>query len=70
MSVTMVLTTNMGTPAEGAQKKSQMRSMSILAFVFFALFYSFPAGLVFYWMMSNIGQYAQQEIMTRMIKRN
>lgn len=68
MSVTMVLTTNMGTTAEGDQKKTQMRSMTILAFVFFALFYSFPAGLVLYWMMSNIGQYIQQEVMARRMR--
>jgi YidC/Oxa1 family membrane protein insertase len=65
MSVTMVLTTNLGTSAVGDQKKSQMRSMTILAFFFFALFYSFPAGLVIYWMMSNIGQYLQQQVMAR-----
>jgi YidC/Oxa1 family membrane protein insertase len=65
MSVTMVLTTNLGTPAEGDQKKSQMRTMIILAVIFFTLFYSFPAGLVFYWMMSNVGQFAQQEFMKR-----
>lgn len=67
MAVTMVLTTNLGTPAEGDQKKSQMRSMILLAALFFTLFYSFPAGLVLYWMMSNIGQYIQQEIVTKRV---
>lgn len=67
MAVTMVLTTNLGTPAEGDQKKSQLRSMVLLAALFFTLFYSFPAGLVLYWMMSNIGQYIQQEIVTRRV---
>lgn len=67
MAVTMVLTTNLGTSAEGDQKKSHMRSMIMLAALFFTLFYSFPAGLVLYWMMSNIGQYIQQEIVTRRV---
>lgn len=69
MSVTMVLTTNLGTPAEGDQKKTQMRTMIILAVIFFTLFYSFPAGLVFYWMMSNVGQFAQQEFMKRRARK-
>ena len=69
MAVTMVLTTNLGSPADGDQKKSQTRSMAVLAFIFFALFYSFPAGLVLYWMLSNLGQYVQQVITTRITAR-
>lgn len=69
MAITMVLTTNLGSPADGDQKKSQTRSMAVLAFIFFALFYSFPAGLVLYWMLSNLGQYAQQEVVTRIVER-
>lgn len=62
MAVSMVMVTNLTSPpgADKAQKHSQNRNMSILAIVFFVLFYPFPAGLLLYWITSNLLQFLQQ----------
>ena len=41
---------------------AQMRTMVILALVFFVLFYSCPAGLVLYWTTSNVLQFVHQKM--------
>jgi membrane protein insertase Oxa1/YidC/SpoIIIJ len=42
-------------PALNAElRKKQVRHMMLLALGFFALFYTFPAGMVLYWTTSNL----------------
>ncbi len=67
MAVSMVMVTNLTTPpgADSAQKRSQNRNMSILAIVFFVLFYPFPSGLLLYWITSNLLQFLQQRYVNR-----
>lgn len=62
MAGTQVLVTQLSpAPAsDEAASASQKRMMFFLAAVFLVLFYSFPAGLVLYWMTSNLGQLGQQ----------
>ena len=67
MAVSMVMVTNLASPpgADTAQKRSQNRNMSILAIVFFVLFYPFPSGLLLYWITSNLLQFLQQRHVNR-----
>jgi YidC/Oxa1 family membrane protein insertase len=69
MAVSMVMVTNLATPpgADNAQKRSQNRNMSILAMVFFLLFYPFPSGLLLYWITSNLLQFLQQRRVNRVM---
>jgi YidC/Oxa1 family membrane protein insertase len=71
MGVSMVMVTNLTTPpgADSAQKRSQNRNMSILAIVFFLLFYPFPSGLLLYWITSNLLQFLQQRYVNKAIAR-
>ena len=67
MGVSMVMATNLTTPpgADSAQRRSQNRSMSILAIVFFVLFYPFPSGLLLYCITSNLLQFLQQRYVNK-----
>jgi YidC/Oxa1 family membrane protein insertase len=71
MAVSMVMVTNLSNPpgADSAQKRNQNRSMSILAVVFFVLFYPFPSGLLLYWITSNLLQFLQQSYVNYAIAR-
>ncbi len=71
MGVSMVMVTNLTFPpgADSAQKRSQNRNMSILAIVFFVLFYPFPSGLLLYWITSNLLQFLQQRYVNKAIAR-
>ncbi len=64
MALTMVVTTGLGARpgADKSETAKQMRTMGFLAVVFFALFYSFPAGLVLYWTASNVLQFVHQKL--------
>ncbi len=70
MAASQVLVTQLSaTPAtDPAEGKGQKRTMFALAAVFLVLFYSFPSGLVLYWMMSNLCQLLQQSLMQRKLK--
>jgi membrane protein insertase Oxa1/YidC/SpoIIIJ len=38
---------------KGSLLKQQKRKLYLMAFAFFMLFYTFPAGMVLYWTISN-----------------
>ena len=48
--------------AEGVMKR-QRRSLFLMAGGFFILFYPFPAAIVFYWVLNNIFQAVQQQLL-------
>jgi membrane protein insertase Oxa1/YidC/SpoIIIJ len=39
---------------DGDLRRKQLRNMLLLAFAFFVLFYTFPAGMVLYWTTNNL----------------
>lgn len=47
--------------APDAEVKRQKRNLYFMAFLFFVLFYPFPAVMVFYWVLANILQLIQQK---------
>ncbi len=71
MAATQVLVTQLSTPpaADAAESTQQKRMMFGLAVVFLLLFYSFPSGLVLYWMMANLGHLLQQSLLGLNAKR-
>ena len=66
MVVTMLIQTKLNpTPPDPIQAKVMM----MMPFIFGAMFFFFPAGLVLYWVVNNILSIAQQWQITRMIER-
>ena len=66
MMVTMMIQTKLNpTPPDPIQAKVMM----LMPFIFGLMFFSFPAGLVLYWVVNNILSIAQQWQITRMIER-
>jgi YidC/Oxa1 family membrane protein insertase len=67
MAASQVFVTSVSaTPsADAADRERQRRFMFAMALLFLVLFYSFPSGLVLYWLMSNLGQLVQQSLMGR-----
>ncbi len=65
MVVTMLIQTKLNpTPPDPIQAKVMM----MMPFMFGAMFFFFPAGLVLYWVVNNILSIAQQWQITRMIE--
>jgi YidC/Oxa1 family membrane protein insertase len=65
MVVTMLIQTKLNpTPPDPIQAKVMM----MMPFIFGAMFFFFPAGLVLYWVVNNILSIAQQWQITRMIE--
>ena len=65
MVVTMLIQTKLNpTPPDPIQAKVMM----MMPFIFGAMFFFFPAGLVLYWIVNNILSIAQQWQITRMIE--
>lgn len=64
MAATQVFVSNITASSQTdlAERAKQKWFMVILAVVFLILFYSFPAGLVLYWVTSNLAQLLQQWI--------
>ena len=62
MAIAQVAATGTGQAAgvDSAQLASQRKAMMWMAFGFFILLYNFPAGLMLYWLVSNILQSLQQ----------
>jgi len=69
MAATQVFVSNISASSQAGTTESakQKRFMVVLAVVFLVLFYSFPAGLVLYWMTSNLAQLLQQWAVGRSI---
>ena len=67
MAATQVFVSNISanSQANPTEKARQKWFMVVLAVVFLVLFYSFPAGLVLYWMTSNLAQLLQQRLVGR-----
>ncbi len=67
MAASQVFVSNLSSnpQADAKEKMRQKRFMFVLAIVFMVLFYSFPSGLVLYWMTSNLGQLLQQWLVGR-----
>jgi len=65
MGISMVVQQKM-TPTTGDPRQARM--MMLLPIVFTAMFWSFPSGLVLYWLTNNILTIGQQLIMNRDIK--
>ncbi len=58
------------TQAQNAQNASQMKLMTYgMPILFFFLFYNAPAGLLLYWLVSNVFQLFQQIIINKMMKQ-
>jgi YidC/Oxa1 family membrane protein insertase len=72
MAATQVFVSNFSSSsqADPKEKAKQMWFMVVLAVVFLVLFYSFPAGLVMYWMTSNLAQLLQQRLVGRSTAEN
>ena len=65
MVVTMLVQTKLNpTPPDPIQAKVMM----MMPFIFGAMFFFFPAGLVLYWVVNNLLSIAQQWQITRMIE--
>ncbi len=65
MVVTMLIQTKLNpTPPDPIQAKVMM----MMPFVFGAMFFFFPSGLVLYWVINNVLSIAQQWQITRMIE--
>lgn len=65
MVITMLIQTKLNpTPPDPVQAKVMM----LMPFVFGFMFFSFPSGLVLYWVVNNILSIAQQWQITRMIE--
>ena len=66
MVITMLIQTKLNpTPPDPIQAKVMM----LMPFIFGFMFFSFPAGLVLYWVVNNTLSIAQQWQITRMIER-
>ena len=67
MAASQVFVSNLSSnpQADAAERMRQKWFMLVMAIVFLVLFYSFPAGLVLYWMTSNLGQLLQQRLVGR-----
>ncbi len=67
MAASQVFVSNLSSnpQADAAERTRQKWFMLVMAIVFLVLFYSFPAGLVLYWMTSNLGQLLQQRLVGR-----
>jgi YidC/Oxa1 family membrane protein insertase len=67
-AVTQILSMKI-TQAQNAQNANQMKLMTYgMPILFFFLFYNAPAGLLLYWLVSNIFQLFQQMIIKKMMK--
>jgi YidC/Oxa1 family membrane protein insertase len=65
MVITMLIQTKLNpTPPDPIQAKVMM----MMPFIFGAMFFFFPAGLVLYWVVNNLLSIAQQWQITRMIE--
>lgn len=63
-----ILLSALSVPGENQQDTGRHRRLLItaaMAAVFFVLFYSFPAGLVLYWISANLLHVAQQQLASR-----
>ncbi len=64
MTVVTILSTlyyrNRHSPASAVN--AQKKQLYLMAAAFFVLFYPFPAGMLLYWTMANILQWAQQQL--------
>jgi len=69
MAATQVFVSNISASSQAGTTESAKQKwfMVVLAVVFLVLFYSFPAGLVLYWMTSNLAQLLQQMLVGRSI---
>ena len=48
----------------------QARMMAVMPFIFGAMFFFFPAGLVLYWVVNNVLSIAQQWRITQVVARS
>jgi YidC/Oxa1 family membrane protein insertase len=61
MTITSFLTTRMTTlPTEDPQQQAMMRSMAFMPLMYLFFFLGTPAGLVLYWLISNVFSMVQQ----------
>jgi YidC/Oxa1 family membrane protein insertase len=67
MAATQLFVSNISASSQAGttENAKQKWFMAVLAVVFLVLFYSFPAGLVLYWMTSNLAQLLQQKLVGR-----
>lgn len=67
MALTTLLSINVSPSPAATHKSSQRKNLLFLGMgiTFFLLFYSFPSGMVLYWVTANLLQVAHQKIMSR-----
>ena len=65
MIVSMVLSQHFMPKSTDPKAKQQQTMMKLMPIFFGFIFYTFPSGLVLYWLVSNILQIAEQRIIRR-----
>jgi len=65
MIVSMVLSQHFTPKPVDPQAQQQQKFMKLMPVVFGFIFYTFPSGLVLYWLCSNVLQIAEQQIIRR-----
>lgn len=68
MGATTLLQQKLSTPG-GAANSQQQTMMKLMPLIFTFMFYSFPAGLVLYWLMNNVFTILQQLVTNRFGKK-
>jgi YidC/Oxa1 family membrane protein insertase len=62
----MFLQTYLQPGSNDPQQQQQRQMMLIMSGVFVVMFYSFPSGLVLYWLVSNLLGIVQQMLVNKM----
>jgi membrane protein insertase Oxa1/YidC/SpoIIIJ len=65
MIASMIISQHFMPKAVDAQAKQQQKFMKFMPLVFGFIFYTFPSGLVLYWLTSNLLQIGEQYIIRR-----